>query len=72
MILLMKNQAARVCLRRLGAILGSPGRGHLAPPTGPSSGVAGLLLASEIPKRGAKLALSEGNKQQLDGFSSTC
>ena len=28
----------------------------------------GCPLASEIPKCGAKLGLSEGRKQQLDGF----
>lgn len=39
---------------------------------GPQLNVVGLLLTSEIPKRGAKLALSEGSKQQLDGFSSSC
>ena len=31
-----------------GAILESPGRGHLAPPIGPRQGVAGCPLASEI------------------------
>ena len=68
----MRKQAAGVCLRDLGAILWSPGQGLFAPPTGPRRGVAGRPLASEIPKRGAKLALSEGRKQQWDAFSSSC
>ena len=35
-------------------------------------GVASCLLASEIPKRGVKLSLSEVTTQQLDGFSTSC
>ena len=43
----MGKQAAGVCLRGPGAMLGSPGRGHLAPPMDPRQGVAGHHLASE-------------------------
>ena len=35
-------------------------------------GVASCLLASEIPKCGVKLSLSEVTTQQLDGFSTSC
>lgn len=35
-------------------------------------GVVSHLLDSEIPKDGPKLSLSEGRKQQLDGFPSSC
>lgn len=63
----MGKQAAGVCLRGPGAMLGSPGRGHLAPPMDPRQGVAGHHLASEIPKWGAKLALSEEeNSNRMD------
>ena len=61
-----------VCLRGLGAMLGSPGRGHLAHPMAPRGGVMDWPLAGDIPKRGAKLALSEVRKEQLDRFSSSC
>ena len=66
----MKMQTAGVGLRGLGSILWSPPQGYLAPQIGPRRGVAGHPLASEIQKGRAKLALSEGRKEQLDGFSS--
>ena len=50
-------------------MLGSPGQGHLVPPMGPRQGVVVCSLASEMPKWEAKLALSEGRKQQCDTFS---
>ena len=59
-VLPMRNNAVGVCLRGLGAMLGSPGRGHLAHPMAPRGGVMDRPLAGDIPKRGAKLALSEG------------
>ena len=49
-------------------MLGSPGRGHLAHPMAPRGGVMDWPLAGDIPKRGAKLAGSEGGKQQWDGI----
>ena len=61
-----------MCLRGLGAILWSPRRGDIPLQMGPRRGVASHPLASEIPEGGAKLALSEGRKQLLDGFSSSC
>ena len=39
---------------------------------GPQLNIAGLCLSSEIPKWGARLAPSEGSKQQLDAFASSC
>ena len=55
-----------------GAMLGSPGQGHLAHPMGPRRGVTDWPLAGDITMRGKKLALSKGGKQQWDGFSSSC
>ena len=57
-----------VCLRGMGAILWSPYRDVIPVQMGPRQGVLSCLLTSEIPKGGAKLALSEGRKQQLDDF----
>ena len=71
-VLPMRKKAAGVCLRHLGAMLGSPGRGHLAHPMGRKRGITGWPLAGDILKWGAKKALSEGGKQQWDGFSSSC
>ena len=56
----------------LGAILFSPNQGDFSLQTGPWRGVASHLLASEMPKGGAKLTLSEAREQQLDRFSSSC
>ena len=67
----MRKKAEGVQLRS-GAMMGSPGRGHLAHQMVPRQGVMDQPLAGDIPKRGAKLAGSEGGKQQWDGFSSSC
>ena len=56
----------------LGAILWSPSQGVSPLQIGPHWEFGSHLLASEIQKCGAKLALSEVRKQQLDGFSSIC
>ena len=64
----MRKKAAGVRLRS-GAMMGSPGRGHLAHQMVPRQGVTDQPLAGDIPKRGAKLAGSEGGKQQWDGIS---
>ena len=66
-VLPMRKKAAGVCLRS-GAMMGSPGRGHLAHQMVPRQGVTDQPLAGDIPKRGAKLAGSEGGKQQWDGI----
>ena len=42
------------------------------PPIDPRTTAVGLPLASEMPKREAKLALSEGRKEQSDGCSGCC
>ena len=55
----MGKEAAGVHLRGLGAMLGSPGQGHLAPPMGPQRVVAGQPLACPMPEQGAKLTLAE-------------
>ena len=54
------------------AMLGSPSRGHLAPPMGPRRTVAGGALACEKPNRRAQLALVEGSKQPREAFASSC
>ena len=55
-----------------GAMLGSPSRGHLAPPMGPQQRVAGRALACEKPKWRAQLALVEGSKQPWEAFAGSC
>ena len=55
-----------------GAMLGSPSRGHLAPPMGPQQRVAGRALACEKPKWRAQLALVEGSKQPREAFAGSC
>ena len=52
----------------MGAILWSPCRDVIPVQMGPRQGVLSCLLTSEIPKGGAKLALSEGRKQQCMDF----
>ena len=54
------------------AMLGSPSRGHLAPPMGPRRRVAGAALACEKPKQRAQLALAEGSKQPREAFAGSC
>ena len=61
-----------MCLRGPGAMLGSHGRGHLAPPMGPRRRVAARHLACEKLKQVAKLALAEGSKQPWEAFASSC
>ena len=68
----MRKQAAGVCLGLLGPLLWLPRRSDIPLELGQWLGVARHLLASEIQKGGPKLSLSEGGKQQLDGFSSSC
>ena len=57
-ILPMRKQATRVCLRVLGAILWSTHRSDITQQIGSMQGVRSCLLASEIPKVGANVALS--------------
>ena len=57
-ILPMRKQATRVCLRVLGAILWSTHRSDITQQIGLMQGVRSCLLASEIPKVGANVALS--------------
>ena len=57
-ILPMRKQAARVCLRVLGAILWSTHRSDITQQIGSMQGVRSCLLASEIPKVGANVTLS--------------
>ena len=61
-ILPMRKQATRVCLRVLGAILWSTHRSDITQQIGSMQGVRSCLLASEIPKVGANVALSEVGK----------
>lgn len=66
----MKKQAVGVCLTRLCA---STPQGAFPLEVGPMSLGEGVMpLFSTLPKGGAKLALSEVQKQQLNGFSSSC
>ena len=67
-----EKEASGVCLSGLSAMLGSPSRGHLAHPMGPRRVAMDRPFGWDIPKQGTKLALSEGGKQQWDGFSSSC
>ena len=55
-----------------GAMLGSHGRRHLAPPMGPWQRVAGQHLACEKLKQVANLALAGGSKQPREAFASSC
>ena len=64
----MRKQAAGVCLGLLGPLLWLPRRGDIPLELGQWLGVARCLLASEIPKGGLKLSLSEGRKQQWIDF----
>ena len=67
----MKKQATGVCLEVLIAILWLPRRGDIQLEMSQQLAIASGLLASEIPKGGTKLSLSEVRKQQLDGVSSS-
>ena len=44
----------------------------LVPPIDPRTTAVWLPLAYEMPKREAKLAISEGRKEQSDGCSGCC
>lgn len=68
----MRKQTAGVCLRVMDAILWSPSHADIALKMGPHQGVTIHTLASEIPKDGAKLALSEVSRKKFNGFSSRC
>ena len=58
----MKKQAAGVCLEVLIAILWLPRRGDIQLEMSQQLAIASCLLASEIPKNGTKLSLSEVRK----------
>ena len=67
----MGKQAAGVCLRGPGVMLGSPGRGHLAPPMDSRQGVAGHHLASN-PQMGSKARSVRGKKTATGWIFQPC
>lgn len=69
MLGLARGSRLRECLGVLGAMPWSPRVGDFTG-YGSVARVAGRLFALELSEGGPKLSLTDGRKQQLDGFSS--
>lgn len=68
----MWKQALVVCLKLLIVILLLLRKGDIQLEVSQQLDAASCLFASEIPKCGTKLSLSEVRKQLLDGVSNSC